>query len=46
MDQTRPIAGHHEASIRGVGHGVHIADVEVDPETGRVTVQISCGAGC
>jgi CO/xanthine dehydrogenase Mo-binding subunit len=41
MDQTGgPIAGHHEASIRGVGHsfGVHIADVEVDPETGRVTV--------
>ena len=41
MDQTGgPIAGHHESSIRGVGHsfGVHIADVEVDPETGRVTV--------
>ncbi|MGO1118855.1 xanthine dehydrogenase family protein molybdopterin-binding subunit [Rhodovibrionaceae bacterium A322] len=35
-----PIAGHHEVNADGAGvsFGVHIADVEVDPETGRPTV--------
>ncbi len=35
-----PIAGHWEGFPRGVGasFGTHVADVEVDPETGRVTV--------
>ncbi|HCQ64147.1 MAG TPA: oxidoreductase [Rhodobacteraceae bacterium] len=35
-----PIAGHWEGVPRGVGasFGTHVADVEVDPETGRVTV--------
>ncbi len=35
-----PIAGHHEVTADGAGvsFGVHIADVEVDPETGKTTV--------
>ena len=35
-----PIAGHAEFSAKGVGvsFGTHVVDVEVDPETGRVTV--------
>ena len=35
-----PIAGHHEVNTQGAGvsFGTHIADVEVDPETGHVTV--------
>ena len=35
-----PIAGHHEtfADGAGVSFGTHIADVEVDPETGKITV--------
>ena len=35
-----PLAGHHEytADGAGVSFGVHIADVEVDPETGYTTV--------
>jgi CO/xanthine dehydrogenase Mo-binding subunit len=39
-DTGGPIAGHWEGFPRGVGasFGTHVADVEVDPETGRVTV--------
>ena len=35
-----PIAGHAEINAEGAGisFGTHIADVEVDPETGRVSV--------
>lgn len=35
-----PIAGHHEVNADGAGvsFGVHIADTEVDPETGATTV--------
>ncbi|MDJ0935281.1 MAG: xanthine dehydrogenase family protein molybdopterin-binding subunit [Kiloniellales bacterium] len=35
-----PIAGHHEYSAENAGPGfaTHMVDVEVDPETGRVTV--------
>ena len=35
-----PIAGHHEVNAEGAGvsFSVHIADVEVDQETGRITV--------
>ncbi|MCB6178098.1 xanthine dehydrogenase family protein molybdopterin-binding subunit [Rhodobacter sp. Har01] len=35
-----PISGHHETTAGGVGasFGVHVVDVEVDPETGRTTV--------
>ena len=35
-----PISGRHSFSARGVGmgFGAHICDVEVDPETGRLTV--------
>lgn len=35
-----PIAGHHETNADGAGvsFGVHIADVEVDPETGATKV--------
>ena len=35
-----PISGRHSLSARGVGmgFGAHICDVEVDPETGRLTV--------
>ena len=35
-----PISGHHEitASGEGLSFGVHVVDVEVDPETGRTTV--------
>lgn len=35
-----PISGHHEVTAGGVGasFGVHVVDVEVDPETGRTTV--------
>jgi len=35
-----PIAGHAEFSAKGVGvsFGTHVVDVEVDPETGRITV--------
>ncbi len=35
-----PISGHHETNAGGVGasFGVHVVDVEVDPETGRTTV--------
>ncbi|GAB1477641.1 xanthine dehydrogenase family protein molybdopterin-binding subunit [Paracoccaceae bacterium] len=35
-----PISGHHEVTAEGVGvsFGVHVVDVEVDPETGRTTV--------
>ncbi|WP_350333770.1 xanthine dehydrogenase family protein molybdopterin-binding subunit [Coralliovum pocilloporae] len=35
-----PIAGHHEVNVDGAGvsFGVHIADVEIDPQTGRSTV--------
>jgi CO/xanthine dehydrogenase Mo-binding subunit len=35
-----PLAGHHEfnADGAGVSFGVHLADVEVDPETGFTTV--------
>ena len=35
-----PIAGHHEVNVDGAGvsFGVHLVDVEVDPETGRTTV--------
>ena len=35
-----PIAGHHEANPEGAGvsFGTHIADTEVDPETGAVKV--------
>lgn len=35
-----PIAGHHEVNVdgAGVGFGVHLADVEVDPETGATKV--------
>jgi len=35
-----PIAGHHEVNVdgAGVGFGVHVADVEVDPETGATKV--------
>ena len=35
-----PLAGHHEftADGAGVSFGVHLADVEVDPETGMTTV--------
>ena len=35
-----PIAGHHEVNAEGAGvsFGVHLADVEVDPETGSTKV--------
>ncbi|WP_238368848.1 xanthine dehydrogenase family protein molybdopterin-binding subunit, partial [Mesobacterium pallidum] len=35
-----PISGHHEGVPEGVGasFGAHVVDVEVDPETGRVTI--------
>lgn len=35
-----PISGHHEAVPEGVGasFGAHVVDLEVDPETGRVTI--------
>ncbi|WP_370208390.1 xanthine dehydrogenase family protein molybdopterin-binding subunit [Pararhodobacter marinus] len=35
-----PISGHHESTPSGAGpsFGTHVVDVEVDPETGRVTV--------
>lgn len=35
-----PISGHHESVPGGVGasFGVHVVDVEVDPETGKTTV--------
>lgn len=35
-----PISGHHEvtASTHGASFGVHVVDVEVDPETGRTTI--------
>jgi CO/xanthine dehydrogenase Mo-binding subunit len=35
-----PIAGHHEVNADGVGvsFGVHLADVEVDPDTGATRV--------
>jgi CO/xanthine dehydrogenase Mo-binding subunit len=35
-----PISGHHEVTAEGVGvsFGAHVVDVEVDPETGRVTI--------
>jgi CO/xanthine dehydrogenase Mo-binding subunit len=35
-----PIAGHHEVNAQGAGvsFGVHLVDVEVDPETGAVKV--------
>ncbi len=35
-----PIAGHHEVNAEGAGvsFGVHLADVEVDPETGATKV--------
>ncbi|WP_428651303.1 xanthine dehydrogenase family protein molybdopterin-binding subunit [Roseibium sp.] len=35
-----PISGHHESVPGGVGasFGTHAVDVEVDPETGRVTI--------
>ena len=35
-----PIAGHHEVNAEGAGvsFSVHIADVEVDQETGRISV--------
>lgn len=35
-----PIAGHHEVNAEGAGvsFGVHLADVEVDPETGATQV--------
>jgi CO/xanthine dehydrogenase Mo-binding subunit len=35
-----PIAGHHEVNADGAGvsFGVHLVDVEVDPETGATTV--------
>ncbi|KUF09174.1 xanthine dehydrogenase family protein molybdopterin-binding subunit [Pseudoponticoccus marisrubri] len=35
-----PISGHHESVPEGVGasFGCHVVDVEVDPETGRVTI--------
>jgi len=35
-----PIAGHHEVNAEGAGvsFGVHLCDLEVDPETGHTTV--------
>jgi len=35
-----PISGHHESVPDGVGasFGAHVVDIEVDPETGRVTI--------
>jgi CO/xanthine dehydrogenase Mo-binding subunit len=35
-----PISGHHESVPGGVGasFGAHVVDLEVDPETGRVTI--------
>ncbi len=35
-----PIAGHHEVNVDGAGvsFGVHLVDLEVDPETGFTTV--------
>lgn len=35
-----PISGHHEVTAEGVGasFGAHVVDVEVDPETGKVTI--------
>lgn len=35
-----PIAGHHEVNADGAGvsFGVHLVDIEVDPETGATTV--------
>jgi CO/xanthine dehydrogenase Mo-binding subunit len=35
-----PIAGHHEANADGAGvsFGVHLVDLEIDPETGYTTV--------
>ena len=46
-----PLAGHHEftADGAGVSFGVHLADVEVDPETGYTTVlryTVFQDAGC
>ena len=41
MGQTGgPISGHHESVPEGVGasFGAHVVDLEVDPETGRVTI--------
>ncbi len=41
MGQTGgPISGHHESVPDGVGasFGAHVVDLEVDPETGRVTI--------
>ena len=39
-DTGGPISGHWEGFPRGVGasFGTHVVDVEVDPETGRVTI--------
>ncbi len=35
-----PISGHHETTAGGVGEsfGTHVVDIEVDPETGKVTI--------
>ncbi|MCK5365064.1 MAG: xanthine dehydrogenase family protein molybdopterin-binding subunit, partial [Gammaproteobacteria bacterium] len=35
-----PIAGHHEVNVEGAGvsFGVHLVDVEVDPETGATKI--------
>ncbi len=35
-----PIAGHHEVNADGAGvsFGVHLCDLEVDPETGKTTI--------
>lgn len=46
-----PIAGHHEVNADGAGvsFGVHLADVEVDPETGATAVKrytVFQDAGC
>ena len=41
MSQTGgPISGHHESVPGGVGasFGAHLVDLEVDPQTGRVTI--------
>jgi CO/xanthine dehydrogenase Mo-binding subunit len=39
-----PIVGHHEVTAEGAGvsFGVHICDLEVDPETGHVTILRYC----
>jgi CO/xanthine dehydrogenase Mo-binding subunit len=39
-DTGGPISGHHEVTAGGAGvsFGVHVVDVEVDPETGRTTI--------